>query len=187
MPEGKSAPYETSYRGDTHAFGNTEERLIRTVLGVRAREGDQPWDSSTGAGSVKEHRGDYHDAIHTKRNTVHLRVHNTFGGFNPGAVHGLLELSKRTLDRTEYVTWAAADFVPYWAQRISAEIVTADARRCLERLPGLRAQARQAELAHASARCRPPARPPCLLPPPVAERPKRERAAHGPVTLHTAC
>ena len=50
-------------------------------------------------------------------------------------------LSKRNIDRTEYETWAAAAFAVYWGQRISAAIVTADARRCLSRLPGLRSRA----------------------------------------------
>ena len=53
------------------------------------------------------------------------------------------ELSLRPTDRTEYVTWAAADFKDYWTQRISAEIVMADARRCLDRLVQLRQQARE--------------------------------------------
>ena len=43
---------------------------------------DLKWDSSTGLGKVTYHKGNYHDAIHTKRNTVDLRIHNTFGGFN---------------------------------------------------------------------------------------------------------
>ena len=50
-------------------------------------------------------------------------------------------LSKRETDRTEYESWAAAAFVPYWTQRISAEIVVADAPRCLKRLPGLKLRA----------------------------------------------
>jgi hypothetical protein len=60
----------------THAFGNTEERLIRMVLGVAAREGDRRWDSSSGSGAVAFCKGNYHDAIHVKRNTVDLRIHN---------------------------------------------------------------------------------------------------------------
>ena len=142
VPHGASAPDETTFRGDTHAFGNTEERLIHTVLGVVEREGDGRWDPAVGAGAVKAHRGAYHDAIHVKRNTVLLFLHSHFGGFGPGAVAGLRELSKRGVDRTEYVTWTAASFTTYWAQRISAAIVTADARRCLKRLSALRGQVR---------------------------------------------
>ena len=87
VPQGASSPNETSYHGDTDAFGYMEERLIRmhgawSMLGVEAREGDTTWDPSTGLGRVAHHKGDYHDAIQTKRNTVDLRIHNTFGGFN---------------------------------------------------------------------------------------------------------
>ena len=142
VPQGASSPSQTSYHGKTHAFGNTEERLIRTVLGVEAREGDLTWDSSTGLGKVTYHKGDYHDAIHTKRNTVDLRIHNTFGGFNRGAARALHALSKRTTDRTEYEGWAAPEFKPHWGQRISAAIVMADAKRCHHALSGLRGKAR---------------------------------------------
>ena len=87
--EGMSSPHETSFHGDTHGFGNTEERAIRDVLGVAEREGDARWDSAMGAGAVEAHPGTYHDAIHVKRNTVELRLHNIFGGFNKGAAQAL--------------------------------------------------------------------------------------------------
>ena len=114
------------------------------MLGVKAREGDARWNPTTGDGKVAAHGGDYHDAQHVKRNTVKLRLHNTFGGFAPGAERDLRELAKRTKDNTPYENWGAADFVTYWAQRISASIVLADARRCLRRLPGLRRRAADA-------------------------------------------
>ena len=69
-----------------------------------------------------------------------LLLHNLFGGFARGAAKHLRGLAARNVDRTEYESWAASEFVPYWAQRISAAIVTSDARRCLRRLPGLKAQ-----------------------------------------------
>ena len=136
---GASSEYETTHRGDTHAFGNTEERAIRKVLGVKARAGERRWDSTEGAGAVREHRGQYHDAIVNKRNTVVLTLHNLWGGFAPGAVKRLLALEARAehTDRTQYEHWSASAYVSYWTQRISASIVKADARRCLRRLPGL--------------------------------------------------
>ena len=152
VPLGGSSPHETSYHGDTHAFGNTEERLIRMVLGVVAREGDRRWDSSSGSGAVAFCKGDYHDAIHVKRNTVDLRIHNLFGGFNRSAARALHALSTRTTDRTEYESWSASKFKPYWGQRISAAIVMTDAKRCLHTLTGsLRGRARRA--AAAAPRC----------------------------------
>ena len=144
VDSGTSAPHETSYHGETHGFGNTEEFLIHKVIGVKERRGAAKWDSKTGGGSVKAHSGDYDDAIRNKRNTVALRIHNHFGGFAPGAAKDLRGLAKRPIDRTNYESWRATHFVKYWAQRISAAIVTADARRCLRRLPGLRALVRSA-------------------------------------------
>ena len=42
-----SSPNATSYHGDTHAFGNTEECRIRMVLGVElTREFDTTWGPS---------------------------------------------------------------------------------------------------------------------------------------------
>ena len=64
-----SAEYETSYHGETHAFGNTEEWLIRKVIGVQGRQGEAAWDPASGMGRVEEHHGDYHDAISTIRPT----------------------------------------------------------------------------------------------------------------------
>ena len=43
--------------------------------------------------------------------------------------------------------WAAAQYKPYWRQRISAAIVMADAKRCLHRLACMRAEARSAAAA----------------------------------------
>jgi hypothetical protein len=42
-------------RGDTHAFGNTEESLIRVNKGVKARNGDSPWSNVDGVGRVWQH------------------------------------------------------------------------------------------------------------------------------------
>ena len=85
---------------------------------------------------MREHRGQYHDAIVNKRNTVVLTLHNLWGGFAPGAVKRLLALEARAehTDRTQYEHWSASAYVSYWTQRISASIVKADARRCLRRL-----------------------------------------------------
>ena len=122
--EGMSSPHETSFHGDTHGFGNTEERAIRDVLGVAEREGDARWDSATGAGAVEAHPGTYHDAIHVKRNTVELRLHNIFGGFNKGAAQALHALSRRPVDRTVYENWAAAQYKPYWGGSASPRLLS---------------------------------------------------------------
>jgi hypothetical protein len=148
VPAAGSAEYETTYRGDTHAFGNSEERLIRKVRGVRARgtASDRVWDPSKGEGRVAAHAGDYDDAVRVKRNTLILFLINLYGGLTPEAVKHVYALKERAkaLDRTEYPRRGATkhqSFVEYWTQRLSAPVVTADARRCIKRLPGLRAKA----------------------------------------------
>ena len=153
---------ETSFRGDTHAFGNTEEFLIRDTHGVNARAGNTPFGNATGKGAVAAHKGAYNDAENVKHNTVHLRLHNVFSGFAPQADKDLHNLAKRGIDRTEYESWSASSFVPYWAQRISAAIVTADARRCLRRLPALRGVVtrHKQDRARAATRAPPPPTPP---------------------------
>ena len=50
---GAAAPGSTTFHGDTHAFGNTEEKCIREVLGLAARDGRAAWDPTTGTGAVK--------------------------------------------------------------------------------------------------------------------------------------
>ena len=100
-------------------------------------------------GRVAHHKGDYHDAIHAKRNTVDLSIHNTLGGFNRSAARALHALSKRATDRTEYENWVASKFKPYWGQRISAAIVMADAKRCRHALSGLHGKARGGAAPHA--------------------------------------
>jgi hypothetical protein len=45
-------------------------------------------------------------------------------------------------------SWAASEFVPYWTQRISASIVSADARRCHRRIPRLKRKAMATPAGH---------------------------------------
>jgi hypothetical protein len=149
VPAGASSEYETTHRGNTHAFGNTEERLIRMVTGVRARGSpdDSAWDPQLGTGRVAEHRGSYDDALRTKRNTVVLFLVSLFGGLAPHAVRHLHTLKERATatDRTEYPRRAdEGHYLEHWAQRLVASVVTADARRCLKRLDALRSTAQRA-------------------------------------------
>ena len=164
---GASPTSGTVLRGNTHAFGNTEERAIVEVLGVPERTDDQgrAWDHSAGAGAVKRQKGSYNDALHVKRNTVVLFLASLLGGLAPAAVDHLRALSRRSIDNTEYeidiyptrlidagepVSHRTSNrYVEYWARRHAAAAVMADARRCLKRIPGLnnRARARQLERA----------------------------------------
>ena len=42
------ADTNTSFRGSAYAFGDTEERLMRTTIGVQGRDGDRAWDATAG-------------------------------------------------------------------------------------------------------------------------------------------
>ena len=81
--------------GDRVACGNTEEGLVRKVLGVaqRGHPGERHFDHETGAGFVKEHKGDYDDAINAKGNTVLLLISEVFGGVNGTSLRFLTRLA----------------------------------------------------------------------------------------------
>ena len=138
--------HETTYRGSTHPFGNTEERAIRMVVGVRARAGEERWCNATGTGAVADKEGDYDDGVRVKGNTLVLYLTNLLGGHAPGAVKHLMWLRARAkvVDRTHYESWAASTFLTYWTQRISAAIAMGDARRCLRQRPRLERMALRA-------------------------------------------
>ena len=108
----------TVFRGDTHAFGNTEEALLVENRGRAAREGDAAWDHSAGTGSTAAVRGKYHDAIHVKHNTFHLALSNHLGGLAPGSIKLLKHLERRArdshVDRTEYMSPADGSYVTHW-------------------------------------------------------------------------
>ena len=129
VPATGSAEYETTYRGDTHAFGNSEERLIRKVRGVRARgtASDRVWDPSKGEGRVAAHAGDYDDAVRVKRNTLILFLINLYGGLTPEAVKHMIVYALKERAKqgpgppTEYPRCGATkhlSFVEYWTQRL---------------------------------------------------------------------
>jgi hypothetical protein len=118
-------------RGDTHGFGNTLAPAFYKVLDVAARAGPHAWNPATGTGRVDAHDGDYHDALANKRSTVVLFLVELSGALSPPAKRHLRWLAARAKrrDRTQYESWAAATFMSYWLQRISAAIVGGDARR----------------------------------------------------------
>ena len=111
-----------AFHGATHGFGNQEARAIRTVIGVRARDGQRPWCPTAGHGRVKEHKGHYHDGVHAKGNEIVLTLQDEFGGMAPGGVALMHRLAERVgedslrEDGTAYVDgdWAAATFAAHW-------------------------------------------------------------------------
>ena len=103
---GQGSAAETTHCGDTHAFGNTEERAIHMNVGVQAQgaDDDRAWDAVAGTGRVRHHQGAYHDAIHVKRNQFVLFLVSLFGGLAPGAVAHIYTLMARArvVDTTDY-------------------------------------------------------------------------------------
>ena len=128
--------------GSSHAWANTMPPAIAKVLGWAARDGPQAWDPSRGNGAVTARKGDYDDALRRKRNAVILFLVELSGALSPPAKRHLRWLAARAKrrDTTPYESWAAAAFMAYWIQRLSAAIVGGDARR------GLTALARRAGL-----------------------------------------
>ena len=106
-----------------HALGNTEEELVRTVLGVaqRGTPADDAFDHSTGAGYVKAHAGQYDDAINVKGNTVLLLISEIFGGVNGTSLRfltRLAHLAKGADDAPRYDR--AGRVVPYFVHHARA-------------------------------------------------------------------
>ena len=129
----------------THGFGDTLEHATRKVRGVRARGGAERWSHSRGRGRVAAHPGDYDDAQRRKRNELVLFLMETSGALSPPAKKHLRWLHRRSkgdpgsTDRTPYDGWAVGGegrrpFVQYWTRRLSAAVVSGDARRTLNAL-----------------------------------------------------
>ena len=124
-------PAVTTLNGGEYAFGNTEERLKWRVLGARVRGVPAMgcFNHSNGAGHVAPHFGDYGDAIHNRKATVRLLVHEaTLGGMSPYAARHLRRLGRDAVeggtDGTDYTrSFTARSFVPHYAQRISTACV----------------------------------------------------------------
>ena len=115
------------------------------MLGTRQRAVPAvgPYDHKTGTGYVKAHRGDYADAICNRKARVKLLCHEIFGGMSSYAARHLRRLARDAArggaDATDYTLSATArSFVPFYAQRISSNIVMHGARNALDRIKRLR-------------------------------------------------
>ena len=109
------------------------------MLGTRQRglAADRSFDHTTGAGFVKAHDGDYRDAIKNKKATTKLLSHETLGGMSPFAARHLRRLGRDAavagIDATDYqLSTTARSFVPFYAQRISHNIVMHGAQGILD-------------------------------------------------------
>ena len=123
--------------GHLLAFGNTEERLHRDILGCRERDrpADPPFDHNTGKGHVAFHKGDYYDAIYIKNNHVVPLIVEVFGGIASRGARYLRFLARRASDRkrgrdgTAYSDYhAPGGFLSHHLARISMAAVYWDAQ-----------------------------------------------------------
>ena len=131
-PDNGGAPAST---GHLVGFGNTDEFYRAKVLGTKQRgqPTDPPLDHVTGAGHVKESRGQYHDAFLVKKSIVIVfLVEAGSGGICPQGVKSinfLHERAKGVRDGTQYgkSNIATRSFRRHHTQRISFAVVTQDA------------------------------------------------------------
>ena len=112
----------TASAGATVAFGNTVDRQRQLITGAPA---------SPTAAAVE---GAYHYALR-RGHSVHAIIHETFGGFSPGAVALLYELGRKhgaRLGADEHsAPWCARSFRTLHAMRISVAIHVASATEIL--------------------------------------------------------
>jgi len=136
--------------GHTHGFGNTEEKLRITILGVagRGRVGDAPFDHSTGRGWMKAVRGHYHDALYVKKNSVVPLITESSGGIAPHGYAHLKMLARSShlpggRDGTRYglSRTSPRSYLTHHIQRISAAVVRENARHIAAHLAGVQQQA----------------------------------------------
>ena len=136
--------------GSTHGFGNTNEYYRNKILGVqgRGRAGDKPFDHATGRGWLRPERGDYHDAIHVKKNSVVAIITEPSGGIAPQGYAHLKMLARTSRlpggrDGTRYGLSRSSprSYLTHHLQRISAGIVRANARNILAQVVGVKQRA----------------------------------------------
>ena len=122
--------------GHKFAFGNTEEKMLKMILGVdtRGRPTDRPFDHTTGKGYVAEHRGHYYDALKVKKLKVYPLITESLGGIatDGRALLRRLERMSDTVagdgrDSTPYTCWTAPSFTAHHGMCVSAACVYADA------------------------------------------------------------
>ena len=113
----------THANGALAAFGNTVDPMRAIITGAPA---------SRGAAAVE---GAYHTSLR-KGHSVHAIIHETFGGFSPGAVAMLYELGRKHGSRLgadeKAAPWCARSFRALHAMRISVAIHKASASEILE-------------------------------------------------------
>ena len=118
--------------GATFAFGNTEHRMLKNILGTRASgsTSDPRFDPLTGRGHVKYSPGDYRDAMN-KGHVVFPFILEALGGVGRHGVALLKRLARdadspQGRDGTAYHR-SCRSFFPHHARRIVRGAVIEDA------------------------------------------------------------
>ena len=119
--------------GHMFAFGNTEARTLKRILGTKASglPCDPPFDPLTGRGHIKYTPGDYRDAL-SKRNAVIAFIMEPLGGIGRHGIALLKRIARIAASPTgrDGTTYhhTCRDFLPHHARRIVRSAVLEDAR-----------------------------------------------------------
>ena len=136
--------------GHLYAFGNTEEKYHLKVFGIRGvgREGDKPFDHTTGEGWIATRRGDYHDALHVKHNIVRLLLVEASGGVAPMGRRAIRALHQRARlkgahDGTRYsrLRIAPQSFARHHTQRLVLAACRGDGEAIVKHAAALKSRA----------------------------------------------
>ena len=123
--------------GHKFGFGNTLDQTLLKVLGCKERghKSQGPLVHATGKGWVKEHKGQYYDALHVKNGIVKICLVESQGGIAPPTKRIIFNFAKEVgspsaVDRTDYGTasGSARGFAQHHSQQLSRAAVCGDAQ-----------------------------------------------------------
>ena len=121
--------------GHKFGFGGTLDQTLLKVLGCKERghKSQGPLVHATGKGWVKEHKGQYYDALHVKNGIVKICLVESQGGIAPPTKRIIFNFAKEVgspsaVDRTDYGTasGSARGFVQHHSQQLSRAAVCGD-------------------------------------------------------------
>ena len=123
--------------GHKFGFGSTLDQTLLKVLGCKERghKSQGPLVHATGKGWVKEHKGQYYDALHVKNGIVKICLVESQGGIAPPTKRIIFNFAKEVgspsaVDRTDYGTasGSARGFAQHHSQQLSRAAVCGDAQ-----------------------------------------------------------
>ena len=113
------------------------DQTLLKVLGCKERghKSQGPLVHATGKGWVKEHKGQYYDALHVKNGIVKICLVESQGGIAPPTKRIIFNFAKEVgspsaVDRTDYGTasGSARGFAQHHSQQLSRAAVCGDAQ-----------------------------------------------------------